>query len=352
MKDFIIVGHGLAAHVLMHCFKNHGISFTTIGNDSLSNCSRIAAGIWNPVVFKRATKSWLADELIPELLTFYGTCESVFGKKILTHRPIIKPFTEEQEKNLWVKKARTDLAGFIDEQIYPEPTKELVNCNIQNGYGVVKRSGNLNVSAFLDYSTDYFKENFLFEIFDYQRLNIFPDKVTYGTVEARQIIFCEGFYVNHNPYFNWIPLKPAKGEVLTIKAPTLVFKDLVFNKNGFLMDLAPGIFKVGATYEWQALSDNPTEKGYGELRSKLSEMISCDYSVMRHEAGVRPSTIDRRPIIGAHPKYKNLFVFNGFGTKGVMLAPYFAKKFVLFYLQKEVLNPEVDISRFYHFYEA
>ncbi|MBK7816373.1 MAG: FAD-binding oxidoreductase [Sphingobacteriaceae bacterium] len=79
----------------------------------------------------------------------------------------------------------------------------------------------------------------------------------------------------------------------------------------------------------------------------MAGLIKVPYNVLEHKAGVRPSTLDRRPIIGQHPLHKNLFVFNGLGTKGVMLAPYFSKKFVHFYLNKEALDAEVDVKRFY-----
>ncbi len=83
---------------------------------------------------------------------------------------------------------------------------------------------------------------------------------------------------------------------------------------------------------------------------KLAQLINCNYTILDQQAGVRPSSSDRRPIIGLHPEYNNLFIFNGLGTKGVMLAPYFAKKFVNFYLQKETLPPEVNVGRFYSLY--
>jgi hypothetical protein len=70
MIDFIIVGQGLAANVLAHLFHQQSIRFKMIGNTKLSNCSNVAAGIWNPIVFKRLTKSWMADELISELNIF------------------------------------------------------------------------------------------------------------------------------------------------------------------------------------------------------------------------------------------------------------------------------------------
>jgi glycine oxidase len=352
MKDFIIVGHGLAANVLMHRFHANQISFATIGNTELSKCSRVAAGIWNPVVFKRATKSWMAEELIKELNIFYSECESNFGKKIVTQRNIIKPFVQEQEKELWRKKSRTDLIDYIDGEVHHDQPNELMHCNVQHGYGVVKHCGNLNVSAFIDYSSTYFKEQIIYESFDHRQLSVLPNKVSYRDVQAKHIIFCEGYCVKDNIFFNWIPLKPAKGEVLTIETEKLNLNNQIFNKNGFLMDLRPGIFSAGATYEWQDLSEHQSEQGLSELKSKLHDMINCDYHILRHDSGIRPSSIDRRPLIGSHPVHKNLFVFNGLGTKGVMLAPYFAKKFVNFYLQKEKLNPEVDISRFYRLYNA
>jgi glycine oxidase len=350
MIDFIIVGRGLAATTLMHSFHQNNLSFKVVGNETLSSCSKVAAGIWNPIVFKRLTKSWLADELIPYLTTFYKHCENLTKEKFVTYRPIIKPFTEEQEKKLWMKKAKEELESFLEEEIQNKLSPELEHCLIQNGYGIVKNAGNLNTEAFLDASSTFFKEFVLDAVFEHHQLEIFPHKIIYKGLEAKHIVFCEGFLVKDNPFFNWIPLKPAKGEVIHVQAPSLVLNNSIFNRNGFLMGLSTGTFKVGATYAWDELTQEPTQKGLEELKVKLECMITADYTVVKHEAGIRPSSIDRRPIIGAHPLHENLFVFNGLGTKGVMLAPYFAKNFVNFYLQKEELNKDVNVNRFYHLY--
>ena len=352
MKDFIIVGQGLAAHVLMHSFHRQGISFTTVGNGSLSSCSRVAAGIWNPVVFKRMTKSWLADSLIPCLDAFYTDCEKRLNKKLVTWRPIIKPFTEEQEKRLWLRKAGLELRLYLDEELYLDAAPGLEHCNIQNGYGLVKQSGNLDVAGFIDASNSYFKDHLLNETFYHEQLRVSAGKVSYRSAEARHVIFCEGHLVSRNPFFSWIPLKPAKGEVLTVSIPALGLRNSIFNRNGFLMDTAPGLYKTGATYEWHDLSEQPTGKGRQELVDKLEQMTPCAYAIEKQEAGIRPASVDRRPLIGRHPVHANLFVFNGLGTKGVMLAPFFANNFVNFYLQKEAMHPEADLGRFYSLYET
>lgn len=350
MTDFLIVGRGLAATTLAHVFHTRGLSFVIVGKEDLSTCSRVAAGIWNPVVFKRMTRSWLAEELVSELISFYRDCEQKTGKEFLTEREIIKPFTEEQEKALWLKKAAGELKDFIDKTIYSEADQDLAQLKIPNGYSVVKNSGNLDVRHFLEASVNFFKEQIVDDVFTHNDLKIHGGHITYRSMEAKNIIFCEGFLVKDNPFFSWIPLKPAKGQILTLTIPDLELQKNIFNRNGFLMRLSGNAFKLGATYSWEDMSQEPTPKGSGELLDKLKQMTDASYTVQKQEAGIRPSSLDRRPIIGPHPLYANTYVFNGLGTKGVMLAPFFAKNFVNFYFKTEPLHPEADINRFYHLY--
>jgi len=68
--------------------------------------------------------------------------------------------------------------------------------------------------------------------------------------------------------------------------------------------------------------------------------------VVMHKAGIRPTVKDRRPFLGAHPDHNNLYVFNGLGTKGVSLAPYFAKHLVDHMVDGVELMKEVSIGRF------
>lgn len=350
MTDFIIVGRGLAASCLMHAFHKHNISFKVLADPDLSLSSRVAAGIWNPVVFKRLTRSWMAEKFVPSLLKFYGDCEKLLDCKLITQRAIIKPFTEDQEKKLWMKKSELELEGFLDSVIC-EPGEGLRQFKIPNSYGKVMQSGNLDVNRFLEASAGFFKEQIIHTRFKHEDLIVTKDFVEYHGDKAKNIIFCEGYLLNQNPYFNWIKLKPAKGETLTIEAEIKGLGERIFNRNGFLMNISGSHYKLGATYEWDDLSDKPTEAGKIELLSKLKQMTDLPFSVIKHEAGIRPSSSDRRPLIGPHPKHKNVHVFNGLGTKGVMLAPYLSENFVNFFLEKEALLPEVHIKRFYHLYE-
>lgn len=350
MKKFIIVGRGLAANCLMHQFYQHNIDFTCIGDASLSLSSKVAGGVWNPVVFKRMTASWMADVLVPSLESFYDNCEKRLNKKLIHSRQLIKPFTEDQEKVLWQKKASAGLDAFLDTRIY-DAQEEHHSLNIKNQFGLVKHAGNLNINAFLEAGDNYFKDHIVNEVFDYSALSIHPNFVSYKNVKAENIVFCEGYLVKNNPHFNWIPLVPAKGETLIISGLGLGLKDFIFNKDGFIMDLGNDQYKVGATYDWADLNDHTSSKGLKSLEDKIKHITTAPYQIIGQEAGVRPSSIDRRPIIGQHPQYPNLHIFNGLGAKGVMLAPFFTENFVHFYLQKNSLHSEVNVKRFYHLYE-
>ena len=351
MTDFIIVGRGLAANVLAHTFYQQKISFTIIGLTDLSKSSIVAAGIFNPVVFKRMTKSWMASKTIPFLHLFYGECENRMKVKLIRSREMIKPFSQEQEKKLWMKKAEDELDEFLEHKVYVID-EQLLCLNAEKEYGKVKQAGNLEMQTFLEESSRFFAQNIVNEKFDYAALKISNDFLTYKNLEAKNVIFCEGYLVKNNPWFNWLPMNPVKGDTFVIRSKNLALKNSIFNRDGFIMDVGDQKFKVGATYNWKELNDEINEAGKNELEKKLKSMLKCDYEIISHEAGVRPSTIDRRPIIGPHPRYKNLFVFNGLGTKGVMLAPLFANNFVHFTQQKEKLHPEVSIERHYSLHRA
>jgi hypothetical protein len=348
MIPVIIVGRGLAANVLAHTFHRNSTAFKMIGLPGLSNSSLVAAGIYNPVVFRRMNKSWMASSCISALNEFFGHCEKLLGVRLIHPRSIIRSFNEEQEKKLWLKKSELELDEFLDDKIYSYPI-ENIKCGPE--FGKVKQSGNIDLEVFLEASSDFFSESIIEEKFNHDDLQVSPEKIIYKNIEAANIVFCEGYLIKNNPWFNWIPLSPAKGETFIIKCK-LGLDDSIFNKDGFIMRIGEDLFKVGATYNWEDLNDEPSAAGREELESRLKKMIGCDYAIVEHKAGVRPATDDRRPIIGPHPQHRNLHVFNGLGAKGVMLAPYIANNFVNFMLHSSRLNGEISVERFYSLHRA
>lgn len=288
----------------------------------------------------------MIDELLPEMLNFYKQAEIKFNTKLITGRHIVKLFSEQQEVDLWNKKSNSELKNYLDEKLYRENEYNGIKIS-ESGFSKVLQAGNLDVNAFLKCVREYLiqQESFVNEIFNYTELQV-VDNISYKNLNAKGIIFADGYLIKNNPFFKHVPLKPAKGETITVQAEEIVTGNDIINKNSFLMHLQNKNYKFGATYNWDDLNDAPTQNGLQELESKLKKLTTANYKIIDHQAGVRPSVIDRRPVLGRHPKHKDLYIFNGMGTKGVMLAPYFAQKLVNFIKFNEPLNEEVDVLRF------
>lgn len=75
-------------------------------------------------------------------------------------------------------------------------------------------------------------------------------------------------------------------------------------------------------------------------------MITCPFEVVYQSAGIRPTVKDRRPLVGQHSQYKNLYILNGLGTRGVIVAPAISKQLYDLIEQNEPLESEINIARF------
>ncbi len=348
--DYIIVGQGIAGTIMAFTLLKNQKTVLVIDEDKPITASKIAAGLYNPIVFKRIVKSWMADDLIPFMDKFYHESEDLLNSKFYHKKQIVKLFADESEKELWIKKSKDDVGKYLNTSFDSASIDEFIDNPF--GAALVEQAGNLDTSLFLNDSRNYFnqQENLLEEIFDFDSLIVHDETIEYKNIVAKKIIFCDGYKATENKYFNWLPFKLTKGEILTISIPSLKnktdFFEKVINKGCFVLPIGNNLFKVGATYEWNDLSESPTEKGKLELIEKTKKVITVPIEIVEHKAGVRPTVSDRRPLLGLHPEFPSIAIFNGLGTKGVMLAPYFANHFFDFLENKNSLQLDVDIKRF------
>ena len=342
----MIVGQGLAGSILAFELLKRGKTICVIDRPELSHSSQVAGGLYNPVVFKRLTQSWMADRTLPEMYAFFQESEHKLNCRLLYETQIARVFAGEQEELIWKKKATNELAEFIENRIHqPEDEYSFV----KSSFGYVSKAGYIDVLCFLKETRRYLlnKNSLVAETFDITDLQIGDHEIRYHGFSASHVIFCEGHLAQKNPYFKQVKFKPAKGEVLTIFCEQLAIKSII-NKDFFILPLPEAhCFKVGATYDWVNQTDEISEEAKNKLLAKLDDFMPYPYRLINQQAGVRPSTIDRRPVMGSHSEHKNVLLFNGFGTKAVMLTPFFAKHFCNFICSGEELYTEVDVKRFY-----
>ena len=171
------------------------------------------------------------------------------------------------------------------------------------------------------------------------------DFVIYKKIKAKNVVFAEGFGMHDNPFFKHLPLDGTKGELFIIRAPHLDL-DVIINTSIFIIPLGNNLFKVGATYNWDDKTELPTQEGKNELENKIKEILNCDFEIVSHLAGVRPTVKDRKPLVGTHGNFKNIHLLNGLGTRGVMLGPWCARMLYKNIEFGDCIEKEFDINRF------
>ena len=344
MIDYIIVGSGLAGISFSEIALLHGKSIVVFNNDS-QNSSKIAGGLYNPVILKRFSEVWQAKEQLELMEKFYSILSNKIESKFDFKIPILRKFFSVEEQNNWFAASdKKTLAPFLSTTLCFDKYEGI---DSPFGYGEVLQTGYVDTSFLLSKYQEYLAviNSIRLESFDYDALILKNDSVSYKNIEAKHIVFAEGFGLHANPFFNELPLDGTKGELFIIKAPDLKL-DVIVNTSVFILPLGNDLFKVGATYNWKDKTDLPTEEGRIELLDRIKEIISCDFEIVEHYAGVRPTVRDRRPLVGTHNNHNNVHVLNGLGTRGVMLGPAMAKALFENIENNVLLDKEIDIKRF------
>ena len=347
--DFIIIGQGLAGTVLSKKLLDLGFSVHVFDLFKPNCATRIAAGVFNPVTYRKLKMAEFADFLIPKVFDFYPKISKQLNQDFFQSTSFLKILTDIEEVNNWqIQCANQKNSAFMSKSTFTDDFENTIK--IPNGAGQVLQSGVVKLSAMLDYWKEYLiSENSITnEVFDYDSVLISENLIQYKNLRAKNIVFCEGIGIVNNPWFNWLPMQQFKGEVLEISAPELKLTRMV-NRGVFLLPLENGNYKVGATHDWKNVDENTTDDGKKELIDKLNNIINVPYKVVKHEAGLRPATRDRHPYIGVHPKHKNVFVMNGLGSKGVIMAPWLADTFITG-IENLEWPKGFDITRYLRFY--
>lgn len=348
-KDIVIIGQGIAGSALaLSCIKR-GMSVLIIDSGIKNTSSRVAGALINPIVIKRLNLVHRAAECLSEAHKFYTSLEST-DTKIWFPKAVYRIFPGKHEVDQWMQKCvQPDTESWLDKDIKMDGA-ETYYIN-ENGSGKINHTAWIDAALCMDILEQKFTltGSLMHKTIDYNDIEITEEGFRIDKVTAGKLIFSEGHLARFNPYFRHLPFNPCKGEVLQLET-TVPVPDFVAQRDAFITPVGPTIVKCGSTYEWDDLSPEPTESGASILQKKADQLLRLPYKVTGHVAGIRPSTDDRRPYLGEHPEIKGMFIFNGLGTRGYLLAPLYAEEMADHILNNKPIDPEADIRRYERFY--
>ncbi|MBT8320570.1 MAG: FAD-dependent oxidoreductase, partial [Eudoraea sp.] len=178
MLDYLVVGLGLAGTAFCELLEQHGRSFVCISDES-QQASVVAGGLYNPVILKRFTPAWMAQEQMEMALPFYARLEEKLAMPLDHKLRVLRRFTSVEEQNNWFHAAdRPQLQPFLSLNILENHNSQL---DAPFGFGEVLHTGRVDTKMLLQAYSEYLRQKSLLleETFDYNKLEVGSGEIHY-----------------------------------------------------------------------------------------------------------------------------------------------------------------------------
>jgi len=327
MAEFTIVGGGLAGCSLAIALHQRGKDVKIVDRVDSVTSTKVAAGIVNPITGPYLTKGPRFNEFWLHALKFYSACEDLMGVAVFRKMKMVRLLDSEKQAAKW--RSRLESSDY-QECLTEDPFHIGDEFHSEFGGFTIKCAGHLLTADFMDATKSFMGDRWQVG----EVLGPEPEGIT---------IFCEGVNGLNNPLFDWVHFRPAKGEILTVRINDLNEDRIVNRGRVWLLPIGDGVFRAGATYDWDSNDCTVTAEGRELIESRLKRLIKVPYEVLDHRAAVRPVIGSRKLLIGIHPGHENVGFFNGLGSKGVLMAPFFAENFAAHLCGEVAIDEEADL---------
>jgi glycine oxidase len=345
---FLVVGSGLSGILMAWELEKRGADYEVWNSVAKSgpesnSASKVAAGMFNPVSFKRLVEVWNAREHMNAMRKTYQSLESFLNLQgeLFHIAPIMRVFPNSQYRDLWSKRLNDThpVAEFLSD-ISDDPPQDII---APHGFGSVPEAGCVDLPLLIK----SFRSNLELRGRFFEKSWNFS---TQPTPQFSHIIDCRGVGAAQDLASIGLKIASDHGEVLTIKSP-INTNGMCVNRVKWLLPRGDSTFKLGATYKWNVSKSEPTDEGRSELLLALQPIIDPEifnnFKVTNHASGLRPASTDRRPYAGQVKNLKNTYILNGMGTRGVLVGPTTSSHLANFIFDQTPLPSEVSTSRFF-----
>lgn len=340
--DALVIGQGISGTLTANALEHAGLNVLVADAGIYPVSSQVAAGLVHPLLPKTGGLTWRAEEIFPAVQAFYQSIEAAEGRRFFHPMPMAFVADTDQERQHWKRAAERLGSGWLEwhEALPQMPAR---------AGAITRLAGRLDMAALCTHfqqkwldSGSYIRSKFLWEDASFDGTNW-----CWKDVKARLLVLCQGVHARNEMPLDVLPFHPTKGELCTIRiTDSCSMPDYIVKKKVFSIPLGNSLFRVGATYQWDQLNPIPTEEGKEELIRQFHRLFPDvgEFEIVHHEAAVRPTVGRRRPFMGKHPKYRNVFISNGWGSKGASLAAVLIPDLVSSMLHGTPVHPETSLD--------
>lgn len=350
-KNVLVVGGGLAGSFIAMETAKRGHHVSLVDQPNPKSASRVAAGMYNVLTGREAKKTWMAEEMLAALQGFLAHPDFASLAQYVHPMPIYRPYPDGRTGDYWKERVGAPELEGIARHV-GEPRQPALIHNPHGGIDILPcgwvETGHL-CAGMLEVLTSRYAFTPVQATFDPACLDPATGACGQAGMEGTydEVIFAEGMGIRQNPWFHWVEIRPLKGQIVELRMAPGLDEHSILLRKVFLIPKGHHVYTVGSTYEPQYAQEEPTAEGIKILTDSVEAATRLAYEVVSARAAVRPTTPNRRPVLGRHPEHERLVVMNGLGTKGVLQAPYCAA-LLRDWLDGEIdaLPKEVQVSRF------
>lgn len=353
LYDFIIIGGGINGCAISHFLTSENLRVALIDKDSIAAGGSGAAGAFiAPKISKAGELRELLHNAFLYSIDFYKNFSSEFSiTKPLLH---ISKEQKDAQKLLEYKKT-TPLKLLDDLESIKEPHILFAESMVLDAVAVCEK---------LSRQADFFK-------IDVENIDYADGLYHIGDLRAKNIILATGAYPKIFKDSDYIAIRGIWGHRIEIESDKNL--DYIIHKHLSISNTISGNLALGATHDVHyRLGDTYNiEQGRAELISKACNSIILDnINILKDFTGLRSGSNDYLPILGAmvdsnktiekFPRLKNgqkvpfnemiyhdnIYMINGSGGYGFVLAPYLAHIFRDFIVDKKELPSSLSPARF------
>ncbi|WP_308634942.1 glycine oxidase ThiO [Paenibacillus silvisoli] len=150
-----------------------------------------------------------------------------------------------------------------------------------------------------------------------------------STFRGDRLLVCNGAWAQElaGTFGVDIPVYPIRGQICAYAVDAKPVQHMVFGNQGYLVGKENGTLVCGASEDVAGFDTTVTERGIERLRKWNKAMFPfLEHRVPFHKwAGLRPSTLDGLPLIGAMDDASRVVFAVGHYRNGILLSPATAK---------------------------
>lgn len=339
--DVAIVGFGIAGATLAHSLIEQCARVVVFDSPARPAVSRSAGSI--------ASVAGLRFGVIEQWQQWWDAALSVY-----TEFGVMEPIAcyrlvyRADEQNFWERKRHALIAeGHARPAHLPQQLTEAIEPPLETIE--IVRAAKVHAASLLDRLAAQLDRDGRYVRRTLSACDVEPVGQGYRVagVECKHVVFCEGAWMADNRWFGWIPRMFARGQrIVGVLDRTLTEQPVWLSVAGKSLVVVGDRFTFGSTYDWHSLEPIVTDEATAYLSEQLARILRCGHRVTDAWTGVRPIVADLRPVVGEHPHNRGMWIFNGLGSRGLLLAPRLAQLLARCIAGEPVSLGQWDVARF------